>query len=75
MYRETRGVDPQFDKLAGTDVPLDDIWRDVEVLRILGVHDDTIHQLVIVGELLRVELFLQCSVHSRSFHSAIETAI
>ncbi|MCA8994957.1 MAG: hypothetical protein KDA69_15060 [Planctomycetaceae bacterium] len=56
MNREPRRVDSEFDKLTEADVSLDDIRRDVEVLWILRVHGDPIHQLVTVGELLGVEL-------------------
>jgi hypothetical protein len=45
--------------LAGPDMPLDDIRCDVEVFGVLGVHDDPVHQLVVVGELLGVELILK----------------
>ena len=63
MDRESWGVYPQFDELAGPDMPLDDWWWDMEVLWVLGVHGNTVHQLVLVGELLVVELLLQV-VHS-----------
>ena len=63
MDREPWGVYPQFDELAGPDMPLDDWWWDMEVLWVLGVHGNTVHQLVLVGELLVVELLLQV-VHS-----------
>ncbi len=59
MDREPWGVDSEFHKLAGPDVPLDDVWWNVEVLRVLGVHGNTVHQLVLIGELLVVELLLQ----------------
>lgn len=44
-------------------MPLDDFGWDMEVVRILGVHGNTVHQLIFVGELLVVELLLQV-VHS-----------
>ncbi|MCA9135487.1 MAG: hypothetical protein KDB00_01975 [Planctomycetales bacterium] len=56
MDEKPRRIDPEFDKLTGTDVPFDDIGRNVEVLWVLSVHNDTIHQLVVVGEPLRIEL-------------------
>lgn len=40
-------------------MPLDNIGRDMEVLWILGVHGDPVHQLVLVGEVLGVELSLK----------------
>ena len=75
VYRKPRGVDPEFDKIAWSNVPLDDGWRDVEVLGILGVHVDTIHQLVVIRKLLRIELFLQRIAHFCLFHTAINPRI
>jgi hypothetical protein len=59
MDRESWGVDPEFYELAGTDVPLDNVGRNVEVVWVLGVHGNTVHQLIFVGELLVAELLLQ----------------
>jgi hypothetical protein len=61
-----RRVDSEFHKLAGPDVPLDDIGRDVEVVGVLGVHGDPVHQLVAVGEVLVVKLLLQSVAHFSS---------
>ena len=59
MDRESWGVDPEFYELAGTDVALDNVGRNVEVVWVLGVHGNTVHQLIFVGELLVAELLLQ----------------
>ena len=40
-------------------MPLDDLWRNLEVFRIFGVHGNAVHQLVLVGELLLVKVLLQ----------------
>lgn len=59
MDRESWGVDPEFYELAGTDVALDNVGRNVEVVWVLVVHGNTVHQLIFVGELLVAELLLQ----------------
>ena len=46
-------------------MPLDDIGRNLEVFWVLGVHGNTVHQLILVGKLLGVKLLLQV-VHSVS---------
>ena len=57
--RKSRRVDTQFHELARSDMSLDDIGWDVEVFGILGVHGDSIHQLIAIGELLGVEQLLK----------------
>ena len=40
--------------MSRADMPFDDVRWDVEMLRVLGVHHDPVHQLVLVGEVLIV---------------------
>ena len=56
-------IDPEFDKLAGPNVSLDDFGGNVEVLGVLGVHRYAAYQLVIVGEVLVIELLFQVSAN------------
>lgn len=49
--------------MAESDMPLNDFGWDVEVLLVLCVHSNAIHQLVLVGKLLVVKVLLQV-VHS-----------
>jgi len=65
MHGKSWGIDPELNKLTGDDVPLNDIWRDVEILRIIGVHYQAVHQLVVVEELLGIELFVNFVSHDR----------
>lgn len=46
-------------------MPLDDLRWNLKVDGILGVHSNTVHQLIFVGELLVVKMLLQV-VHSVS---------
>ena len=46
-------------------MPLDYLGRNVEVLRVLGVHGHAVHQLVLVGEFLDVEELLKRVGHFR----------
>jgi hypothetical protein len=57
--REPRGVDPKFDKMPATDVLLQDRMRNLEVLGVLGVHLNAVDQLVAVGEVLDLKVFLE----------------
>ena len=63
MERESWGVNSEFHKLAGPDVPLDHLWWNMEVVRILCVHSNAVHQLVLVGKLLVVELLFKLPRH------------
>jgi hypothetical protein len=45
--------------MAESDMPLNDFGWDVEVLWVLCVHSNAIHQLVLVGKLLVVKVLLQ----------------
>ena len=54
-------------------MPLDDIRWDVEVFRVIGVHGDPVHQFVVVGDLLVVELLLK-SCHCSPVNFAVVTA-
>ena len=62
--RKPGRIDPEFNKLTGTHMPLNDIGRDVKVLGILGVHSNAIHQLVVVGKLLGAEFLLKATGHA-----------
>ena len=59
MDRKSWRIDPEFDELADVNMPLDDIWWNLEVISIFGVHIDTIHQLVSVGELLGLKVLFE----------------
>ena len=59
MNGESCRVDSQFDELAGTDMPFDDVGRNMEVLGILGVHHAPVHQFVVIGEPLGFELLCE----------------
>ena len=63
MERKSRRIDPEFDELVDRDMPFDNIGRDMEIFRVFGVHGDPVHQLVVVGEMLGVELLLKTACH------------
>ena len=54
-------------------MPLDDLWRNLEVLWVLGVHGNAVHQLVFIGKLLVVELLLQVvqEIHARMIFDGV----
>ena len=59
MHGKTGRVDTEFDELPDVNVLLQDRVRYSEVDGILGVHGDTVDQLIAIGESLFSELLLQ----------------
>jgi len=52
MDGKSRRVDSQFNKLATVDVPSDHFRWNPEVVAVLSMHLDAIHQLVAIRETL-----------------------
>lgn len=59
MHGKTGRVDPEFDELPYVNVLFQNRVRYSEVDWILGVHGDTIDQLIAIGESLFSEFMLQ----------------
>ncbi len=58
MNRESWRVDSKLNELAWAYLSLDDIGWNLEVDGILCVHENSAHQLILVGELLVVKLLI-----------------
>src|SRR6266496_3365041 len=59
MHGKASRVDSQLYEVTNADVLLQDGMRDLKTFAVLGVHTDTIYQLVAIGKSLFVELLLQ----------------
>ena len=52
MDGKSRRINPQFNKLPAVDVPFDHFRWNPEVVAVLSMHLDAIHQLVAIRETL-----------------------
>ena len=63
VCRKPWRVDPDFHKMADADVLFEDGVRDLKSLAMLRMHSDSVHQLVVIGEALAIELLTKRREH------------